>query len=138
MRISLLCLITMVLLASCAKQVSEGEIINTVSGTVSYREKMALSPDAVINVKLLDVSLADIPAVTLGEQTIKNPGNVPVSFSITYDPLSIDERHSYAVRAEIRDQGQLIFTTDRNYPVITHNTGNNTDLMLLRISRKNP
>jgi putative lipoprotein len=144
----LLSLLPLFLLFGCSKSVSENttvdksnlvreeKLINTVVGTVSYREKMALTPDAVINIKLLDVSLADAPAITLGELTIDNPGNVPVSFSIEYDPTSIDKRHSYAVRAEIHDRGQLLFTTDKSYPIITHNAGNKVDLVLVRVSSK--
>jgi putative lipoprotein len=144
----LLSLLPLFLLFGCSNSVSENttvdksnlvreeKLINTVVGTVSYREKMALTPDAVINIKLLDVSLADVPAITLGELTIDNPGNVPVSFSIDYDPTSIDKRHSYAVRAEIHDRGQLLFTTDKSYPIITQNAGNKVDLVLVRVSSK--
>ena len=42
----------------------------TVSGTATYRERMALPPDAVLEVKLQDVSLADAPAVELGSARI--------------------------------------------------------------------
>ena len=141
----LLLLLTLPLLFGCSNSVSENttadkyniareeKLINTVVGTVSYREKMALTPDAVINIKLLDVSLADVPAIILGELTIDKPGNVPVSFSIDYDPARIDARHSYAVRAEIHDRGQLLFTTDKSYPIITRNAGNKVDLVLVRV-----
>ena len=49
----------------------------TVSGTATYRERMALPPDAVLEVKLQDVSLADAPAVELGSVRIENPGSPP-------------------------------------------------------------
>ena len=57
-----------------------------VTGTVTYRERIALSPQAVVEVKLEDVSRADAAAVTIGEQTITNPGQVPIDFEIEYDP----------------------------------------------------
>ena len=107
-----------------------------VTGTVGYRERMALSPEAVVSVQLLDVSRADAAAITVGEQTIESPGQAPVAFAITYDPDAIDERNSYAVRAEILDRGQLIFTTDRHYPVITRGAMNEVSLVLLRTGGK--
>ena len=93
-----------------------------VTGTVTYRERVALRPDAVVEVKLIDVLMADAPAVTIGEQIIENPGQVPVAFEIEYDPADIDPRLSYAVRAVIKEGGKLAFTTDTRYSVITRNS----------------
>ena len=69
----------------------------TVSGTASYRERMALPPDAVLEVSLQDVSLADAPAVELGSLRIENPGSPPFEFEIAYDPEAIDEQTQWTV-----------------------------------------
>lgn len=92
-----------------------------VTGTVSYRERIALAPDAVVHVRLDNVSHADRPAVTLAAQTIRPDGRqVPLPFALAYDPAAIDARARYVVRAEIRDaDGTLLWTTDTAYPVIT-------------------
>ena len=90
-----------------------------VTGTVTYRERVALTPDAVVEVALLDVSRAGAPSVTIGEQMIENPGQVPIAFEIEYDPADIDPRFSYAVRAVIKEGDKLAFTTDTRYSVIT-------------------
>ena len=50
---------------------------SVVTGTVTYRERIALSPQAVVEVKLLDISQADAPAITIGEQIIEKPGASP-------------------------------------------------------------
>jgi len=105
-----------------------------VTGTVSYRERMALSPEAVLHVWLNDVSLADASAKTLGEQVIRSPGQVPIAFSIDYDPSVIDERFSYSVRAEIRDRGRLQFVTDQHNVVLTRGAGSTAELNLVRVS----
>ena len=42
-----------------------------VTGTISYRQRIALTPTAVVEVKLLDVSRAGAQAITIAEQTIK-------------------------------------------------------------------
>jgi|GEM_PF-1540677 len=106
----------------------------SVTGTVSYLQRIALSPTAVVSVRLVDVSLADAPATVLASQTITDPGQVPVAFELTYDPSKIDERMSYAVRAEIRAAGQLLFTTDQSYPVITKGNPNMVALVLVAVS----
>jgi putative lipoprotein len=42
-----------------------------VTGEVSYRERIALPPNAVLTVRLLDVSMADAPETVVGEQKIE-------------------------------------------------------------------
>ena len=107
-----------------------------VTGTVTYRERIALPPDAVVDVALLDVSLADAPAEVIDSVRITEPGPVPIAFELSYDPSQIDERHTYAVRAEIRAEGDLIFTTDRSYPVITRGEDSEVDLVLVRVAAR--
>jgi uncharacterized lipoprotein YbaY/heat shock protein HslJ len=91
-----------------------------VTGEVLYRERIALPPSAIVTVRLEDVSLADAPAVLIAEQRIEPMGKgPPYPFELAYDPAKIDERFSYAVRAEITDGDKLLFTTTERYPVIT-------------------
>jgi len=97
-----------------------GGATGRVTGTVAYRERIALPPGAVVKVQLVDVSRADAPSIVLGEQTIQTAGKqVPFAFEIAYDPSAIDERMSYAVQARIEDGGRLLFVSDQRYPVLT-------------------
>lgn len=103
----------------------------TVIGTIAYRERIALPPDAVIRVRLVDVSRADAPAVVIGEQSFEAGGRqVPFAFEIAYDAAKIDERMSYAVQARIEEDGQLRFISDQHYPVITRGAPTNVELVL--------
>ena len=94
---------------------------SVVTGSVTYRPRIALPPDAVVRVRLEDVSLADAPATVLAEQTIRTQGRqVPIAFTLDYDPARIEPRHRYAVRAEIRDgSGHLLWVSDTVHPVLT-------------------
>ena len=94
-----------------------------------------LTPEAVAKVSLQDVSLADAPAKILAEQEIANPGQVPIAFELEYTLADIDERMSYAVRAEIHDGGRMIFTTDTHVPVLTRGAGNEVEMMLVAVMR---
>ncbi|MDP6403173.1 MAG: YbaY family lipoprotein [SAR202 cluster bacterium] len=104
--------------------------IGRVTGTVSYLQRIALGPDSVIEIKLVDVSRADAPAVTLGELTITNPGQAPIPFEIRYDPADIDDRFTYAVQARITEGGELRFITTTRYQVITRESPTHVDLVL--------
>jgi len=90
------------------------------SGKVMYRERMAMPPEATVTVTLADVSRADAPARMIAEQTIDNPGNVPVPFTLRYDKSFADNSDAiaYAVRAEVRGgDGRLLWTTAQRHTV---------------------
>lgn len=102
-----------------------------VTGTLTYRERIALPAAAKIVVKLVDVSRADAPAIVLGEQTIEANGRqVPFAFTIRYDADRIEANHAYAVQARIEVDGALRFITDQSYPVITRDSPTHVDLVL--------
>ncbi|MBL0915676.1 MAG: YbaY family lipoprotein [Sphingopyxis sp.] len=101
-------------LSACA---ATGEAANqqyTVSGSIAYRERIALPPSAQIEVRLDDVSLADAPSRTIARQAFGADGQqVPIAFLLRFDRGEIDPRHSYAVSARITgDDGKLMFITD--------------------------
>ncbi|MFN8473678.1 MAG: YbaY family lipoprotein [Anaerolineae bacterium] len=90
-----------------------------VTGTVGKLDRRALAPTAVLEVSLQDVSLADAPAKVIGTQTLENFGQLPVDFSVSYNPADIQDNHRYSVRATIKEDGKLTYTSTQSYPVIT-------------------
>jgi putative lipoprotein len=99
---------------------------SAVTGTVTYLQRSALPPDAVVTVKLADVSKADASAEVISEQTIPTEGKqVPFPYSLPYDPAKIVESNTYVVQARIEAGGKLLFINTTAYPVITR--GNPTE-----------
>ncbi len=107
-------------------------------GTATYRERIALTPDAVFEAMLEDVSKADAPAVVVGSVRIDKPGQVPIRFEIPFDPARIDQSHSYSLRARIVVGQRLLFTTDQAYPVLTRGHGNEVEMMLRMVAASKP
>lgn len=98
---------------------TEGAQGARLTGTISYRQRIALRPDAVVQVKLLDVSRADAPSVTIAEQEIKPAGRqVPIAFELPYDTQRIEERRRYMLQVRILEGGKLRFTNSKAYPVL--------------------
>ncbi len=97
------------------------EATATVTGTVTYLQRIALPDDAVITVQVINVSVADAPAEVLGEQVIETGGQqVPIPFEVTYNPDEINENLMYGVSARLEDgEGNLLFINDTVIPVIT-------------------
>jgi putative lipoprotein len=112
------------------KPSGEGSVL---SGTVAYRERIALPQDAVVQVQLSDVSVQDAAAPVIAETTVKPEGRqVPLPFELRYDPSKLDPKRTYAVRATVRSGGQLRFTTTTVTPVLTQGNPSRADLMLTR------
>ena len=137
-----ICLVVLGALAACSSGTSDNPTTtdmdssgNTaqVTGTLTYRERIALPPGAVAEVWLLDTSLADAPAVEIAYQKITDPGNPPIPFVLEYDTSKIQERMQYSVRATIRHADQLLFTSDTHYPVLTRGAGNTADVLLIMV-----
>jgi uncharacterized lipoprotein YbaY len=90
-----------------------------VSGHVTYRQRIALPPGAVVIVQVVDVSRADAPSTTVAEQRVDVEHQVPIPFSLALDPGSLDPRRSYAVTVRIEVDGELMWTSDTHHPVAT-------------------
>jgi uncharacterized lipoprotein YbaY/heat shock protein HslJ len=135
----LLCLISACVAAAVAV-LSGGGAKASVTGDVFYRERIALPEDAVLTVQIRDVSRADAPAKVVGEQIIKNPGQVPIPYEVDYDEGAIDDRYTYSIYARIEDgQGNLLFTTTQSYPVITRgNPTQNVEVLVERVAGTAP
>lgn len=110
--------------------------IQSITGTVAYRERIALPGDALVTVTLQDVSLADAPAKVIAKHRFETNGaQVPFAFDLAYDSAKIDPRHRYSVSARIEVNGQLRFITDTSYPVITDEaSSDNVALMLIGVN----
>ncbi len=103
---------------------------STVTGTVTYRQRIALPPGAVVHVELIDASKADAKATVIAEQKIETKGKqVPIPFTLTYDSAQIKETNLYQVQAKIMDGDTLRFRNTQAYPVITR--GNPTKVVIL-------
>ncbi len=117
----------------CLAQAGSAEV----TGSVTYLERMALPPDATIDVQLADTSVADIASQIVAESMMNVEGRqVPIPFTLTYDPTKILPSHRYSVRANIRySNGILMFSTTQAYPVITHGSPSKVNLVLHRVGR---
>ncbi len=92
-----------------------------ITGTITYQVPMPLAPEAAIDVRLEDVSIADAPAKLIAENVFSALGQqVPIPFQLPYSAQDIQPSHRYAVRARITLGETLLFTTTRIYPVLTN------------------
>jgi uncharacterized lipoprotein YbaY len=120
----LIVIVTVLFAAGCDAATND----DSVFGNIVYRERIALPPDAVVTVRIQNVSLMDAPPeqTIIGEKIIAEPGQVPIPYEVFYDPADVDERATYSIIARIEDSdGNLLFINTQPVPVITN--GNPTE-----------
>ncbi len=106
-----------------------------ITGSATYRERIALPPNAVFEAVLQDVSRADAPAVEIATTTLEAPGLPPFDFVIGYDPAAIDPGNTYAVRATVRVDGALRLTSDTVHPVLTRGAGDRVEIVMVAVAQ---
>jgi putative lipoprotein len=106
-----------------------------ITGTITYPEGIPLPEDAVVQIQVQDTSLADAPAIVMGEQIITSPGQVPIDYQVCYDPSQIQENHTYSMSVRITDaDGRLLFINDTHIPVITRgNPTENVEIVVIPV-----
>jgi len=108
---------------------------DTLNGTALIRERIALPPDAVFEAVIEDIARADAPATPLAHTVIDDPGQSPIAFAIDYDAGALDPRAIYALRATIRRDGKLLFTTDTVTPVLGEGNPETVEVVMKMVQR---
>lgn len=99
--------------ASCLAALAAPAQAGTVTGTATFRERIALPPEAEFEVVIEDIARADAPATVIGRTRLSPAGQPPFRFSIPYEDSAVTPRGRYSLRATVRHRGTLLFTTDR-------------------------
>lgn len=103
-----------------------------VTGSATYRERIALPRGSVFEASVEDVSRADWVSTRIGHVRIDSP-RVPVRFSIPVDATQVRADRRYTVRARITLDGRLLYTSDTVHPVLDANGTRNVDMLLRRV-----
>ena len=132
--IEVLALVGLLLVGCSRSPLTPPTEFGVLRGTVSYGERIALPADAVVEVRLSDVSRQDVAAPVIGQTRFASEGRqIPFLFEIRYDPTRIEAKALYAVRATISSGGRMWFTTDTFHQVITHGHPTEVNLRLIQV-----
>jgi uncharacterized lipoprotein YbaY len=104
---------------------------NSIRGTVTYRQRIALGPNSDARVWLVDSG--DPNGRPVAETTVQF-GNrqVPIEFELPFEMRDINRQRNYEVWAEIRTAGQVRFRTERGVPVtLRGNETGNVELIVV-------
>jgi putative lipoprotein len=103
------------------------------SGEVFYRERVALPPNAVLEISLVDVTRPGGLGELVASMQVRPNRQVPIPFEIRYGNDDVDPRRSYAVRANILADGRLLFVNARSQRVLTHGHPNSVRILMAAV-----
>jgi len=89
----------------------------TLSGQVTYRERIALPELATLEIQLVDETLPSLPPRLDVRAPIAANGGVPLSFTLAFEDALILPTHNYALIAAISANGGLLFRNFEPYAV---------------------
>lgn len=121
------CLLSVLLAAVVTPTFASAAVIR---GVATYRERIALTPGAVFEAELLEVSRAPAAGKVVARVRKSHVGQIPISFEIPFNPRHIDAHRRYAVRASISEGGRIRFASDRGTPLPTEGFGRKVTLLL--------
>jgi uncharacterized lipoprotein YbaY len=103
-----------------------------VHGMVTYSPAVALPPDAILKLDLVEVTRADAPDFQLVSQSIPVSGQPPISFELPYSYNMIHPRHKYELQSRIVSSGQILYVNTTPLPLFTGNAPSDNILVQMR------
>ncbi len=105
----------------------------TITGSVWYRERMMVPPDAEISVSLEDVSRMDVSAKVIATTGFIAQGGPPWDFSLEYDPTKLNDKGRYGLRVRIEADGRLMFINTEHIPAFKDDSKTPVKIMVSRV-----
>jgi len=96
---------------SCASSDMDKDEMATVTGSISYMQRIALGPEASVHLLIVDLDLVDKPGYVVAQKALYSPGQAPIEFELAYWKERIESGHTYALQARIEEGGQVLFKT---------------------------
>lgn len=90
-----------------------------VSGTLTYRDRIALPANAIVTVQIAELRAGVTPPIIAEQRFTTNGAQPPFRYTISYDPARINASAQYTIQSNISVDGQVRFSTNQIYRVIT-------------------
>ena len=108
-----------------------------IGGSIRYLSRIALPPDALLTIRVVDTARAGAPARVLVEQHYElNGAQIPIPFSATIDRDLIGKKARLSINARIEHRGKLRFISDRAYPPLKDGQPVPVDIVLKPVGRQ--
>ncbi|OUL57523.1 META domain-containing protein [Pseudoalteromonas ulvae] len=106
--------------------------------SVLYRDRSMLRPGSELRVTLEDVSKMDVAAEVLSTTVMSIDSAPPYIVSLPYQKNKIKSNMRYNVRAQISNQGQLIYTSTQHYDPFNQVVSGPYSIQVERVHNRTP
>ncbi len=113
---------------------NERDTMKTITGSVWYRERIMLPPNAEVSVSLEDLSRMDVAAHLLASTTFVPQSCPPFDFSLEYDSTKLQEKGRYGLRVGIEKDGRLLFINKEHVPAFAQDGNAPVQIMVSQAS----
>lgn len=107
--------------------------METIHGSIWYRERIMPPPKAEIMISLVDVAKMDVAATVIASKRFDVIGGPPWDFTLQYDPQKLNSKGRYALQAGLEAKGRLHFISTFHLPAFDHDTTKGVQIMLSRV-----
>jgi putative lipoprotein len=112
--------------------------METIEGSIWYRERIVLPPSAEIHVYLEDVARMDVPAEVVATTSVDPRDGPPFSFALPYDPRKLRDRGRYVLRVRIEADGRLLFINTQSVPAFAGDASAPLEIRVSRVTGSRP
>lgn len=106
-----------------------------VTGSVFYRDKSALPPQAMVSVILADASEVGVPAKMLSQVIFPAAGKqVPINFSLPYAKVQVENAKRIIIGARIEVDGGVTYHTNRVFEAVTNDKTSGVNILMDRVA----
>lgn len=104
-----------------------------IEGSVWYRERMALPPNAEIHIFLEDVARMDVASDVIAMTSFTPQGGPPWAFSLAYEPRKLHDRGRFVLSVRIEADGQLLFINTERIPAFDRDSEKPLEIIVSRV-----
>jgi putative lipoprotein len=104
----------------------------SVHGTLVYRERIALPPNAVAEIDLVEGGKSGHVVATT---RVPVTGQIPIAFALTPAESALAPHRIYALRARLLVDGKVMFQTEGKRPVAVSASSGPVELLLVAAQR---
>lgn len=111
---------------------SNNKKILQIEGSANFNERMAIPENTIFEVSLVDITDTTKEVKIIAKYEQKNAAQPPYNYKLTYKKDDIDTAKKYILRAQVKQNNRVLFTTQENYAVINGITPETTSLLLVK------
>jgi putative lipoprotein len=115
---------------------SKNKKMKSINVSVTYRERIILPPGAELKLTLADAAKMDVAAEEIASLIVPLEGGPPYDLKLDYDPGKLNKNGRYVLRAAIRKDDKLMFTSTESIEAFKNQEGVPVEIMLRSLDRK--